>query len=317
MIALRDGFAANAEAFDWCEAIIKKNSKSFYRAFSILPPRKRKSVYAVYAFCRIADDSVDEQASAALLDDLESNLECFLSGSTPQGPLWQALDTAFSAFSFEEQPFFDMIEGQRRDLAFRQPRTLAELEDYSYYVAGSVGLMLLPLLHSGAPIEKELRESAISLGVAMQLTNILRDVGEDYENGRIYLPQSMLENVPYTEEDLAAHAVNDSFISVWEAIARRSEKLYLPMQGNIFELDEDSRLATLSSLYLYRGILDQVRKDGYRCLEHRSSVPKATSLRLVADAEAYLRSAKTTAAARIDTPAIHTHFLPRTPFESE
>ena len=87
----------------------------------------------------------------------------------PRGPLWRALGVVFGAFDEDTAPFFDMLEGQRRDLAFRQPADLGELEDYGYYVAGSVGLMLLPLLRAGRPVDDALRADAVALGVAMQL----------------------------------------------------------------------------------------------------------------------------------------------------
>ena len=249
--------------------MIRRNSYSFYRAFSLLPACKRQSVYALYAFCRLADDCVDRDASAAKLEQVQDDLARFFAGTVVDAPLWRALDAVCSSFDLDAQPFFDMLEGQRRDLSFRQPETMGDLEEYGYYVAGSVGLMLLPILHAASPVDDGLRDSAVALGVAMQLTNILRDVGEDLENGRVYLPAEVLEAASYAPERLRAHAV---------------EELYRPMERDVFELDDDSRLPTLSSLYLYRGILDEVRADGYRCFEHRAVVSKATARELVDEA---------------------------------
>lgn len=277
-------FDERAEDFAWCEEVIKRNSHSFYRAFSQLPDRKRQSVYALYAFCRLADDCVDRDASEAKLDRLENDLVLFFAGSPANAPLWRALDAACSLFDLDAAPFFDMLEGQRRDLSFRQPETMGELEDYSYYVAGSVGLMLLPILCADAPVDDDLRDSAVALGVAMQLTNILRDVGEDLANGRVYLPAEVLEAASYGPERLRAHAVDEAFRDAWEAVARRSEELYRPMERDVFALDGDSRLPTLSSLYLYRGILDEVRAEGYQCFERRAAVPKDVAVQLVGDA---------------------------------
>ena len=188
----------------------------------------------------------------------------------------------------DEAPFFDMLEGQRRDLAFRQPADLGELEDYGYYVAGSVGLMLLPLLRAGRPVDDALRADAVALGVAMQLTNILRDVGEDWNAGRVYLPAAVMEEAGLVRGDLAARRANAAFRTAWERVARRSEELYLPLQRDILRLDGDSRLPTLSSLFLYRGILDQVRADGYSCLERRSTVTGERAAALVDEARALL-----------------------------
>ena len=171
-----------ADDFAWCEDVIRRNSHSFHRAFSLLPACKRQSVYALYAFCRLADDCVDRDASAAKLEQVQDDLARFFAGTVVDAPLWRALDAVCSSFDLDAQPFFDMLEGQRRDLSFRQPETMGDLEEYGYYVAGSVGLMLLPILHAASPVDDGLRDSAVALGVAMQLTNILRDVGEDLEN---------------------------------------------------------------------------------------------------------------------------------------
>ena len=285
----RDGFAERADDFAWCEEVIRRNSHSFYRAFSLLPAHKRAGVYALYAFCRSADDCVDRDASEAGLAALQGALDRFLAGSVPDEPLWRALAVVFENFDMDAQPFYDLLEGQRRDLRFRQPSTLDDLEEYAYYVAGSVGLMLLPLLHVHAPLPQRLREDAVALGVAMQLTNILRDVGEDWCCRRVYLPAGVLEEAGYSLRELAEHRVNAPFRAAWEALARRSEELYLPMQRDVCLLDEDSRLPTLSSLYLYRGILDEVRAAGYCCFEHRASVPKERAVRLVSQARKQLQ----------------------------
>lgn len=176
-----------ADDFAWCEDVIRRNSHSFYRAFSLLPACKRQSVYALYAFCRLADDCVDRDASAAKLEQVQDDLARFFAGTVVDAPLWRALDAVCSSFDLDAQPFFDMLEGQRRDLSFRQPETMGDLEEYGYYVAGSVGLMLLPILHAASPVDDGLRDSAVALGVAMQLTNILRDVGEDLELSLIHI----------------------------------------------------------------------------------------------------------------------------------
>ena len=175
--ASRDAFAERAADFAWCEAVIERNSRSFHRAFSLLPERKRQSVYALYAFCRAADDCADRLGSAEALDALRSQLDRFCAGEVPDEPLWRAMEAVFFSFDVDERPFYDMLEGQRRDLAFRQPTTMDELEEYGFYVAGSVGLMLLPILRASSSASASLRESGIALGVAMQLTNVLRDGG--------------------------------------------------------------------------------------------------------------------------------------------
>lgn len=286
--SIDDAFEKHSEDFGWCEEVIKQHSRSFYAAFSSLPRKKSLSVYAVYAFCRYADDCVDEARSREQLLKLRREFVLFTQGENLDSPLWRALRVVFDEYDMEKQAFFDMLTGQESDLSFSQPSILVELEDYCYYVAGSVGLMLLPILCTEHRISSYLRESAIALGVAMQITNILRDVGEDLEKGRIYLPSALMKGCAYSNAELRQHILNSEFILLWETLARRAEELYPRMEERINELDDDSRFPTLSALYLYRGILDQVRAEGYPCLERRSSVPDATKILLLAEAEAAL-----------------------------
>src|SRR5690625_4599843 len=153
--------------FLYCESIIKRNSKSFYYAFSQLPEDKAKAVYVIYAFCRIADDSVDENDEpverAKALSRLKYELDLFSRNEELDKPLWRALRYVFDHYHMDIQPFYDQLTGQSMDVNFVSPKNLSELERYSYYVAGSVGLMLLPVIASGK--REELTESAINLGV--------------------------------------------------------------------------------------------------------------------------------------------------------
>ncbi|MDZ7834688.1 MAG: phytoene/squalene synthase family protein [Alkalibacterium sp.] len=151
------------------------------------------------------------------------------------------------------QPFYDQLDGQAMDYRFKQPETMADLEAYSYFVAGSVGLMLLPVI--AEENHKKLKAEATSLGIAMQLTNILRDIGEDYQQiDRIYLPEKLMEAENYSEQDLADQVVNESFIAIWERIARRAELLYESFFEALNDFDTDSQMQVALSAKVYRGI---------------------------------------------------------------
>lgn len=263
--------------YAYCEAIIKKHSKSFYYAFSRLPPDKANAVYAIYAFCRTADDCAD--SNQPLTEKLESlqrlkrELDSFRDRADVDHPLWRALRRVFTDYEMDVQPFYDQLAGQLADLHFSIPRTMHELERYSYYVAGSVGLMLLPVLASQA--SGDLRPSAIQLGIAMQITNILRDVGEDYhQKQRIYLPQEEMERFRYTQADLRESLVNENFINLWERLAKHAEGLYERFYSSIHLFDADSRLPLSLSAGVYRGILDAVRGNDYDCFSKRGYVTK-------------------------------------------
>lgn len=261
--------------YAYCEKVIKKHSKSFYYAFSQLPKEKAQAIYAIYAFCRQADDSVDlaeaKEEQLAALDQLEKELVLFEQGQTIDHPIWRALTDVFERYDMSYEPFYAQLTGQRMDISFTVPQTMEDLEDYSYYVAGSVGLMLLPVL--ATQTKKDLTQTAIQLGVAMQLTNILRDVGEDFQEiNRVYLPEQELENVDYTLQQLEQQTINQEFIRMWEKIAQRAETLYDAVEENFCSFDEDSRLPVQLSSRIYRGILDAVRENNYDCFTKRNFV---------------------------------------------
>lgn len=132
-----------------------------------------------------------------------------------------------------------MIKGQFSDFDFRQPQNLEELKDYSYYVAGSVGLMLLPII--ATKNQNKLIDLAKSLGEAMQFTNILRDVGEDYANNRIYLPLNLLNRYPTAIDAIETNIVNNDFIKCWEYLAVMAEKHYRDLFENLYLFDKDSQ----------------------------------------------------------------------------
>jgi phytoene synthase len=274
------------EDFAFCEDIIKRHSKSFYYAFSKLPEEKAQAVYAIYAFCRTADDSVDEnqgsRAQLKALEGLSDELDRFAQRQEINHPLWRALRLVFDTYEMELKPFYDQLKGQRMDLSFSTPNTLEEVETYSYYVAGSVGRMLLPIIASGSKVD--CTDAAVSLGVAMQLTNILRDVGEDYrEKRRIYLPAEELQRAGYRVEQLANGQINAGFIQVWELMAKRAEVLYDEFLQCISHFDHDSQVPVVVSAQVYRGILASVRQNNYDCFARKNYVTKREMIRILTD----------------------------------
>ncbi|UJL46161.1 phytoene/squalene synthase family protein [Virgibacillus sp. NKC19-16] len=261
----------------YCKKIIQRNSKSFYYAFSQLPKEKANAVFAIYAFCRLADDSVDEarttEEQVERLDRLELELSRFEKGVLVDHPIWRALHDVFTRYDMNISHFYDQLKGQRMDLYFSYPKTMEQVEEYSYYVAGSVGLMLLQIIAARA--NKDLTNQAIRLGIAMQITNILRDIGEDYQaNGRIYIPEQEMLTVSYTETDLANAVINDSFIYIWEKMAHHAEKFYDDFLDHLQYFDQDSRVPVAISAKVYRRILTAVRENNYDCFKTRNAVPR-------------------------------------------
>lgn len=275
------------EDYKYCEGIIKHYSKSFYYAFSTLPQEKANAVYAIYAFCRQADNSVDENPTSAsqlvALDHLTDELNRFQQRQEKDLPLWRALRDVFNRFEMDIQPFFDQLKGQRMDIHFTSPDTLTDLEEYSAYVAGSVGKMLLPIIASGT--NRDLTQSAVNLGIAMQITNILRDIGEDHlEKDRIYLPTQEMAAFRYTKHELSKGIISDNFIALWESLAMRAEELYADFINSSAGFDEDSKFAVIASARVYRGILNSVRKNNYDCFRKKNYVSKLEMVKIAAEA---------------------------------
>ncbi|MCA1062012.1 phytoene/squalene synthase family protein [Rossellomorea sp. AcN35-11] len=269
------------EAYDHCENTIKLHSKTFYRAFSLLPKEQKKAVWAVYAFCRQVDDIVDEGTSPfEELRQFEREFESFLSGYYNHNePMWIALDDVFKRFNMDVQAFRDMIKGQRMDLSERLYVKISDVLDYSYHVASTVGLMLLPILAPGK--ENQLREDGISLGYAMQLTNILRDIGEDLERGRLYIPQDLLVKYEYTVSDLMEHRNNDAFRSIWEEMASLAEDYYEKAFRTMNLYPLYSRTPVKGAALLYRAILGEVRNNHYNVFSKKHYVSKDTKEKII------------------------------------
>ncbi|WP_404408650.1 phytoene/squalene synthase family protein [Jeotgalibacillus malaysiensis] len=261
-----------ATAYKECEKVIKLHSKTFYRAFSMLPAKERKAVWAIYNFCRTVDDIVDEsETPEAELAAFEAEFERFLAGVKLEGSCWIALADVFKRYDMNVQAFRDMVKGQKMDLSHRTYQTIGDVLDYSYHVASTVGLMLLPVL---APEnEKMLRDSAVKLGYAMQITNILRDVGEDLDRERVYLPAEVMNRHGYNESLLFEKQGGESFINTWEEMAVMAEGYYDEALENIHLYPPASRVPVKGASVLYRAILDQVRKNDYNVFSEKNYVP--------------------------------------------
>ncbi len=257
----------------WCEALTQRHSKSFHLAFRTLPREKAEGVWAVYAFCRLFDDAVDVPSESEDFDLLRMQWSRFVEGETPDTHMWRALRYEFARFGLERGPFEELVAGLDTDRSFRQPNSDAELARYCHRVAGTVGLMLLPILASAPAAREALRPTAERLGDAMQMTNILRDVGEDLALGRIYLPADRMRAFGVTEEILAARQPTEGFRALWESLATTAEGWYAEFHGSIHLYDADCRRSLRIASHAYRAILHEVRRHGYDCLTRRNSVP--------------------------------------------
>jgi phytoene synthase len=263
-------------AFDYflTKQIIKKNSASFYAAFSkIKDKHRRRGIYSIYAYCRYVDDLIDENHDLPALLAYKSNLDDFVKGYRLGGFRWRTLkDTAtrFYPVDYDYQPFYEMIEGQEFDAHPVRIETLDQLLQYCDLVAGSVGKMLLPLLAPKAVVD--LTPFAIALGRAFQLTNILRDIGEDYRRDRVYLPKSFMIAHHYSLTDLHQSMINPSFITMWEELATLAEKNYQQALPMLVHFPDDTRWPLKGALLVYRAILGVIRNHQYTVMTKKHYV---------------------------------------------
>lgn len=267
------------------ERIIKKHSKSFYLAFSkVKDKNKRRAIYGVYVFCRYADDLADDYNDLTGLNNLKNQLDEFVKNKTAPNFIFRVLkdiDLKYYNNEFNYQPYYDMLEGQFQDLRHEAMEDLADLENYSRLVASSVGNMLLPILAPNSS-NKDLFVISNDLGIAMQITNILRDVGEDYRNNRIYLPKSLLKDYGVTTLDLSNGVISDNFKKLFDYLANIANTYYDNAYNLILKLfPKDTKLPLLFSLVVYRGIINECIANNYDVFSKKNSVSKKTKKELI------------------------------------
>ncbi|MBW4508566.1 MAG: phytoene synthase [Scytonematopsis contorta HA4267-MV1] len=282
------------DAYELCRQLIAKYSTTFYLATLLTSGTKGKSIWAIYAWCRRTDELVDGPAAALTtletLDLWEQQLESIFAGY-PSDNFDVALVDTIQRFPIDIQPFRDMIAGQRMDLYRSRYETFDDLYLYCYRVAGTVGLMSTAVMgidteQNTAPWNRNEEpyipiEEAVALGIAKQMTNILRDVGEDARRGRIYIPQEDLAKFNYTEEDLLKGVVDDRWRSLMHFQITRARHFYQKAEKGLSYLSPDARLPVWAALIHYSRILNVIERNDYDVFNRRAFVPdwrKFTSL---------------------------------------
>ncbi|MBP6470567.1 MAG: squalene/phytoene synthase family protein [Chloroflexi bacterium] len=266
------------EAYAYCDVVTSEHSRSFYMASGLLPEEKRRAVRALYAFCRITDDIVDCPQG-----DMEVELEQWRQqafSNHPRSDNLAAVAWADARLRYQVPTRYaeQLVEGVSRDMRQDRYETFEDLATYSYGVASTVGLMSMHIIgFSGA----DALPFAIKLGLALQMTNILRDVGEDWRRGRLYLPLEELAHFGLTEADIAAGVVDDR----WRAFMRfqldRTRQLYEEAWPGIGKLHKDGRFAIAAAAGLYRAILPKIEANDYDVFNNRAFVSTWGKLRLL------------------------------------
>ena len=275
-------------AYEACRLETAEWAKTFYLGTLLLPPVKRRAIWAIYVWCRRTDELMDSPEAQALpvseladrLDGWEEKTRAVFSGCVDDD-LDAVMADTLERFPQSIQPYLDMIEGQRMDLTWTRYPRFDDLKLYCYRVAGTVGLMTPGVMgvdqaYTSAPWSDrpDTSDAAVALGIANQLTNILRDVGEDRGRGRIYLPLEDLQRFDYSEDDLMAGRLNQSWKDLMVFQLERAREWFDRSEAGVRWLSKDARWPVWTSLRLYRGILDAIERVDYDVFNNRAYVGK-------------------------------------------
>ncbi len=256
----------------YCQQKAAASGSSFYYSFLFLPPERRRAITALYAFCREVDDVVDDcsdaQVAHAKLGWWRAEVAALYAGQ-PHHPVSKALQPFLEKFQLQRERLDEIIAGMEMDLTQTRYLDYAGLERYCYHVAGAVGLLAAGIF--GYTNSRTL-EYAKSLGTAFQLTNIIRDVGEDARNNRIYLPMDELKRFEVPAADLLQAKYSEGFRNLMAFQAERARCYYAKAMQSLPAEDRRRQRAGLIMAAIYRATLAEIEQEGYRVLTQRTSL---------------------------------------------
>ena len=270
------------QAYEYCRRLTKERAKNFYYAFVTLPGRKRRAIYAAYAFCRLCDDATDDFTDAEekqrLVAEQREGLAKTYAGA-PEGQVFLAMEDAINTYHIPMEYLEDVINGVEMDISKTRYSTFEELREYCYRVASSVGLICIEIFGYEDP---SARDYAVDLGLAMQLTNILRDVEEDIGRDRVYIPQEDLDRFGCSEEDIFLKRINDSFRGLMRFQVERARDYFTRGKRLLPLLSAGSRACPAVLHGTYSRLLDRIEASGYNVFGRRISLSTREKLVLMA-----------------------------------
>lgn len=270
-------------AYRYCQDIAKSNAKNFYYAFRTLPINKRKAIYAVYAFCRYCDDIADEPRSLSEKHRLFKETQLLLNNSFNRSntthPVFKATSHTAQTIGIPLDYFNEVLAGVKMDLTKNRYQNFTELREYCYRVASVVGLICIEIFGYSDP---KARNYAIDLGLAMQLTNIMRDIKEDVELNRIYLPMNEISSFGYSETELLARSNTSAFKNVMQVQTRRARQYFENGRKLIPLISRDSRACPATLLNIYNTILDRIEMSDFDVFTKRIGLNTAEKLIIMA-----------------------------------
>ncbi|MFT0534117.1 presqualene diphosphate synthase HpnD [Castellaniella hirudinis] len=254
---------------EYCQKKAAQSGSSFYYSFLFLPGEQRKAITALYAFCREVDDIVDEVEEASVarmkLNWWRTQVDAMF-GGTPDHPVAIALQRHLSTYALRPDPFYALIEGMEMDLdQFRYP-DWPSLKEYCWRAAGVVGELSAGIFGHTRP---ETLQYAETLGLAFQMTNIIRDVGDDARRGRIYLPEADMRQHGVTMDDILDGRYSDNFQALMRQQTERARALYRDAMRLLPEADRRAQRPGLMMAAIYATLLDEIERDGWHVLQQR------------------------------------------------
>ncbi|MBS1196661.1 MAG: hpnD [Proteobacteria bacterium] len=257
---------------EYCQDRTAKSGSSFTASFRFLPPERRRAITAFYAFCREVDDVVDETPdmvqAATQLTWWREEVERIASG-TPEHPVGKALQVSARQFKISREHLLEIIDGMEMDLQQRRCANFKELQLYCYRVASVVGLVAAEIFGMQ---DEQTKQYALDLGMAFQLTNIIRDVGEDAQRGRIYLPIDELEQFGVSTDDLLAGRYSEPFTALMRFQAERAEEYYVKALAELPAIDRKAQRPGLVMAAVYHAVLKKIQQENFRVLDQRISL---------------------------------------------
>ena len=254
--------------------VTRRSRSNFFFAFLALPKHRRDALYAVYAFCRTVDDladlGTDAEAQRAGLARWRADIARCYDGGTPEHPIARQLAAAVRDFHLPRAALEAVVDGCEMDLTRTTYKTAAELEPYCYRVASAVGLCCIEIFGYTDP---RARDYAVSLGMALQLTNIIRDVGADAAAGRVYVPQADLERFGVTNDDLRAGRYDAAFIALMEHQAGRARRFYADARAAFPVVDARSLVPAEIMGRIYYALLAEIEARRFRVFDERVTLP--------------------------------------------
>jgi len=269
------------QSYSYCNQLTKKQAGNFYYSFLVLPPVKRRAMSVIYAFMRYCDDAVDEPVSIeekrASIQLCRDQFRQMRQGNIPDQPIFPALSKVIEQYHIPDRYFYELMDGMEMDISLNRYQTFSDLHGYCYRAASVVGLVTLYVFEFKDP---RALEYGVDCGIAFQLTNIIRDITEDLDRDRIYLPQEDLDKYGISKEDLVRKTITPQIRELLKYEADHAEEYYQKARNLLPLVIDESRPCLAAMMEIYRSLLLEIINRDYDVFRERVSLSKWRKLKI-------------------------------------